>query len=221
MGNKNAKKDQKKNKSYKKRFDAIMARKGMSLVLILAVMILVVSIVSLSFSWFRPGERTGIGVGYNAEIALRSENCAITTYYSNSIGAASDGKIIYYDEYPYPDSNDPEASSTVTVPAGERVYFKTVIENLDVNGTNVSLYISQIPESAPGGTIGLGVATPSNTYHTYSAQQTDVYIIRNAFVHGYVADAEEDYFTVVEWFVRNNTASDITVDLSKLYLMYN
>ena len=210
---------QKKKKNINKRFEDIMKRKGMNIVLILAVLILVVSVVSLSFSWFSPGSQTGKGVGFDADIAMRSENCTIKTYMSNSINSASDGKIIYAEN---------QTTGTVTVSAGERVYFKTDIENQDSSGTNVSLYISEIPSTVGGSdpgsssfsSIGLGVATPSNTYHTYTTKQTDVYIIRNAFVHGNDG-SDEEYTTTVEWFVRNYGSSDVVIDLDKLYIMYN
>ena len=212
-------KTKKKKKNINKRFDAIMKRKGMNIVLILAVLILVVSIVSLSFSWFSPGSRTGKGVGFNADIAMRSENCTIKTYKSNSINVSSDGKITY---------DEVETTGNVTVNPGERVYFKTDIENQDSVGTNISLYISEIPSTVGGSdpgvssfsAIGLGVATPSNTYHTYTAKQSDVYIIRNAFVHGNDG-SDEEYTTTVEWFVRNYGSSDVVIDLDKLYIMYN
>lgn len=178
-------------------------RNGIILIALLAAMILVVSIITMSYSWFTPEVRKGTGMTYQADLKIRSENCSITGTYKDT-GTA--GKKNY----------STAVSSTETVPAGEIRYFKTVIDNADPNPTNVSLYATALPS----GTYGLGVAYPSNSYHKYSSGGSDVYITRNAYIEG--ASNGENGEIYVEWFIKAGTSA-VTVNFStlKLYLMYN
>lgn len=178
-------------------------RSGIILVALLAVMILVVSLVTMSYSWFTPEVKKGTGMTYQADLKIRSENCSIektlkatvtngVKNYSNTVGA------------------------TEKVSAKSISYFRTIIINEDPNATNVSLYATTLPS----GTYGLGVAYPSNSYHKYTGG-SDVYIVRNAYIEG-KADGENGEI-YVDWFIRNDSSSEITVNFStlNLYLMYN
>ena len=228
-------------------FDALMARKGMSIVLILAVLILVVSIVSLSFSWFEPEKIDGRGAEYNAVISMRSEDCSIKTYigtimpyYTESATTANNepttiridpkGKISYSEGF-YGDQGT--MGATYTIQPGQWQYFRTDIHNNSNIATNVSLYLSQFPtqyndanvtNSTTFAGVGLGVATPTNNYKLYTAPQPvsgapGVSIIRNIYVG--VQDDENTGTTSIEWFVKNESSASVTFDLSKLFLMYN
>ena len=212
----------------KERFENLMARKGMSVVLILAVLILIVSIVSLSFSWFKPFSKEGRGASYSAQISIRSENCSITSYAGTAVTSSSDGKMNI--DYDAPLTGN---AQSVEVPANSIVYFGTKIKNNSDYPTNVSLYISEFPSkinnaSPPNSftAVGLGVATPTNNYHEYTTKQPasgamDPYIIRNIYVSVEDSANNDPGSTTIEWFVKNNSGSTVTVDLSKLYIMYN
>ena len=185
-------------KTDKKRL--LSKRNGIILIVLLAVMILVINIITLSYSWFSPEVKRGIGMHYGAELTVRSQNCSIT----HSVGSVTKGAISY---------TAWNGSSTVTVEAGNKIqYFKTTVTNSDPNPTNISLYISSLPACS------LGVATPSNTYRTFAEAQTHIYILRNAYIEP-LKDGTPG-MREIEWFVKTSDTA-VTIDLSNVYLMYN
>ena len=190
-------------KTRKKAFKFFSGRNGIILIALLAVMILIVSLITMSYSWFSPEVKKGTGMVYQADLSVRSENCTIVGTYKDT---GTNGVKNY----------SAAVGSTETVSANGIRYFKTVIDNADPNATNVSLYAT----SLPSGTYGLGVAYPSNSYHKYSSGGSDVYIIRNAHIEG-VSEGENGEISV-EWFIKAGS-SDITINFStlNLYLMYN
>lgn len=188
-----------------KRKKTLSTRSGITLIALLAVLILLVSVVTLSYSWFEPQTRKGTGMEYIADAAVRSENCRIV---STSKGTINNGEITY---------GNPVTGSQTIESTTKIQYFKTVIENLDDAATNVSLFISSLP--APGsGYYGFGVAVPSNSYRKISSQQTDFYVIRNAYISG--KNDEGDHELTIEWFVRPE-GNEVSVDVDQLYIMYN
>ena len=74
---KNSTPKSKKKKAMKK---AIMNRRGIFLILLLAVLILVLNIITASFSWFQPLTGTHNGMQYQETTGVRSENCTYVTY---------------------------------------------------------------------------------------------------------------------------------------------
>lgn len=177
-------------------------RNGVILVVFLAVLILVINLITLSYSWFSPEVKKGTGMQYNATLTVRSQNCAIT----HTEGTVTNGVIDY----------STPASTSITVAANSIKYFKTTVANSDPNPTNISLYISSLHEVENA--YGLGVAYPSNTYRKYTDAQTHLYILRNAYVEG--AEGGTSGLLEIEWFIKTS-GSEVTVDLDDLYLMYN
>ncbi|MBQ3417832.1 MAG: hypothetical protein IJH32_08350 [Ruminococcus sp.] len=190
-------------KTQKKAVKFFSGRNGIILIALLAVMILTVSLITMSYSWFSPEVKKGTGMAYQADLQIRSENCSIVGTYKDT---GTNGAKNY----------STAVGTSETVPANEIRYFKTVIDNADANATNVSLYATALPS----GTYGLGVAYPSNSYHKYTSGGSDVYIIRNAQIEG-AADGENGEISV-EWFIKAGSSA-VTVNFStlNLYLMYN
>lgn len=217
--------------SKKKKARLISGRRGIVLVVLLAVMILVVNIVTLSYSWFKPAVEPGTGMHYKSDVRVRSENCEIVgTYKAADVSSPQiNGKWDFSDTTAY--------TGEQTISANSIQYFKTVVKNLDTAPSNISLYIKSLPAkvngSAPAAgstfeTFGLGVGYPSNSYHKYSTSQSDIYIARNAYIGGKDSNEEEIYFI---WFIKTGSKS-VTVDLTpydpenptascNLYISYN
>ena len=222
-----------KKNNKKAKAKAAITRKGVILVALLAAMILVVSIVTFSYSWFEPQTVSGKGLSFQEDSRLRSEDCSFVTHQGEVVTAAmktSDPdtyKTYFIDQVRYFDAT---VTGSVSVPAkvGDtpgRVYFKTDITNgigsfSHTDGqypSIVSLYISTMP-----GNLTVACTYPSNSVRFVSSQQYDYYIIRNAYVK--VRDDEDvdgPGLLEVEWFVENNTNSAIPINLNNLYLMYN
>lgn len=207
-----SKKQEKKKRSRKMR---PVNRKGELLILILAVMILLVSIFTLSYSWFSPDVKNGTGMSYDAKVQVRSENCSIIANYQAAENAEKDalkrkGEL----KYTVPISNS--GTTTVEVPPNRIYYFETVINNADPAATNGSLYIASLPSVAK--TYGLGVAYPSNTYQKISEDKTDFCIVRNAYIAG--AENGEAGVLKIDWFIKTGDSA-VTIDFAKLYWNYN
>ena len=208
----------KNEKSIGKRADysKLFAHKGIVLIAILAVLILIVNIITASFSWFVPQE--GKRMSYERSFTVRSENCTMSTHIGEEYvyNASTNHKdhptgYIVYEENASTDS--------VTINVGERAYFRTIIQNSSevLYPSNISLYIADFPS-----TCSIGVESPSNSYRSFSEAKTDLYIVRNAYVKTYVAtDVDGPGKLYIDWFVVNNASSSKSVDLSKLYLVYN
>ena len=185
-----------------------MKRILMPLCIVLAVLIILVSITTVTFSWFTPGSASGIGLQFTADTSVRSQNSSITTY----IGENNNGVIVY---------GDAPVGSTETVSADGVAYFKTVIHNDNKKyDTNVSLYLSAFTLSGTECSASIGVATPTNTYRTFIATESDVHIIRNAYVSAYSANEAGSGSVSVEWFVKCDKGT-ATVNPSHVYLTYN
>ncbi|MEE3492258.1 hypothetical protein [Ruminococcus sp.] len=199
------KKSAKQPKKQNKRKKVFTTRNGIVLVALLAVLILLVSVVTLSYSWFEPQSRPGTGMEYRADAAVRSQNCSIKGTYA---GTVTNGAITY--------DKTNSLSGTQSV-SGDIKYFLTEIENADPAPTNISLFIGSLP-AASSDYYGLGVAVPSNSYRKISSAQTDYYIIRNAYINGF-KDGHNGELTV-EWFIRPE-GNTVDFNVNNLYIMYN
>ncbi|WP_405356861.1 hypothetical protein [Ruminococcus sp.] len=205
----------KKGRSKGADYSKLFANKGIVLITILAVLILIVNIITASFSWFVPQE--GKRMSYERSFTVRSENCTMSTHigeeYVYSKPDHTDyptGRIVYEEN---------ASTNSVTISAGERAYFRTIVQNSSdvLYPSNISLFIADFPS-----TCSIGVESPSNSYRSFSEAKTDLYIVRNAYVKTYVAtDVDGPGKLYIDWFVVNNASSSKSVDLSKLYLVYN
>ena len=184
------------------------------LCVLMAILTIVIAMTTVSFSWFEPDVKEGIGLQYKDEAPLRDEDCEITATYSgaynNNPGTTGYGLVQYSDQV---------GTESVTVSSGQTVYYKTVIKNSsETYDTVVSLYIPTFMVNSGAGSIG--VAMPTNSFRTFSATQEDIHIIRNAHVKMHVSTDANPGKLAVEWFVKCDSGS-VTLNPSQVYLMYS
>lgn len=181
------------------------------LCILIAVLIVIISLTTMSFSWFEPDTAQGIGLKFEDTSKIRAENCEIHTFVGSKVQDANNvdfGKILYGDN-----ANTTEQ----TITEGNVGYYKTVItNNSEINDTVVSLYLASLTAAGDSTTYGLGVASPTNTYRNFNTTKADIHIIRNAYISNENGKRELS----VEWFIKCGTGS-VTFNPSNVYLMYN
>ena len=189
--------------------------------ILMVIVAIVISMTTMSFSWFEPDVKEGIGLQYKDEVTLRDEHCTIKTYsgsLNNTPGSNGYGLVQYSGEVGTSDVTVSATTSGETTTPGF-AYFKTVITNSSEDyDTVVSLFLPSITPN--DGRAGLGVATPTNSYRTFGAEQTDIHIIRNAQVKMHVSTDANPGQLSVEWFVKCESGS-VTFNPSQVYLMYS
>ncbi|MBQ8538246.1 MAG: hypothetical protein IJ433_01185 [Ruminococcus sp.] len=180
------------------------------LCVLMAVLIVIISLTTMSFSWFEPGTAQGIGLKFVDSSNIRAEKCEINTFVgSKDQNANSDnfGKINYNNE----------AVDDQVISNGEVGYYKTVItNNSEIYDTVVSLYLASLSATGDSTTYGLGVASPTNTYRNFNTTKADIHIIRNAYISNENGKRELS----VEWFIKCGTG-EVRFNPSDIYLMYN
>lgn len=183
-----------------------MKRKLLPLCILMAILIVVIGMTTVSFSWFEPSNLSGSGLKFNTTTFVSSTDCTIKTY----TGTKNIDDVIKYDD---------EVSDSVSVSSGETKYFKTIISNSNTNyAANVSLYMSDF--KVTDGKASLAVIVPTNTYRSYTETQTDLHIIRNAYISKKDSEVTGAGELEVEWFVTCESGT-VTFDPSNLYLMYD
>ncbi|MBQ2971356.1 MAG: hypothetical protein IJE16_02265 [Ruminococcus sp.] len=186
------------------------------LCVLMAVLIVVIGMTSVSFSWFEPDVKEGIGLEFKDDTKLRAQNCSIATY-----SGTKGNKLTTYGTSPVANANVTVSATT----AGDTstpgyAYFKTVITNSSEDyDTVVSLFIPSFTPAA-NSSASICVAYPTNSCRTYSAAQTDIHIIRNAYVPQNIKTDANPGQLIVEWFVRCDAGS-VTFNPSQVYLMYS
>lgn len=177
------------------------------LCLMLSLLIVIIGMSTVSFSWFEPDTKEGIGLQFKDETKLRAQSCSIVTYEGNM-----GNKVVNY-------GGTEVADGDVTITEGVIKYYKTVITNSSREyDTVVSLFIPSLAVS--GGTSKLCVMYPTNSVRVYSETQTDLHIIRNAYVPMLVETDSNPGTLVVEWFVKCDSGS-VTFNPSSVFLMYS
>ena len=172
----------------------------------MAILIVVIGMTTVSFSWFEPSNLSGSGLKFNTTTFVSSTDCTIKTY----TGTKNIDDVIKYDD---------EVSDSVSVSSGETKYFKTIISNSNTKyAANVSLYMSEF--NVTDGKASLAVIIPTNTYRSYTETQTDLHIIRNAYISKKDSEVTGAGELEVEWFVTCESGT-VTFDPSNLYLMYD
>lgn len=192
------------------------------LCVVMAILTIVIAMTTVSFSWFEPDVKEGIGLQYKDEAQLRDESCTIKTYsgaYNNTPGSTGYGLVQYGGEVGTGNVTvSATTSGETTTPAF--AYYKTVITNSSTDyDTTVSLYLPSFDLSDDGQS-SIGVAMPTNSFRTFSATQTDIHIIRNAHVKKYVSTDANPGELAVEWFVKCDSGS-VTFNPSNVFLMYS
>ena len=209
-------------KNARKRKQTFLAsRRGVIMIAAIAVLVLVINIITASYSWFTPGDVDGTGMRYSYDGQARSEDCSFKTYLGTKVTESNKGSHAGYfvNQIDYePD----ERTTAVSISAGDTQYFKTEIINADrYYASDISLCISQIPAAQ----CMFAVTYPSNTVRLINSGSTtyDYFIVRDAYVKKNVeTDVNGPGLLVIEWFVKNNHATNsLSINPSNLYLMYN
>ncbi len=203
-----------KKKSQKdKRKVFLASRRGVIMISTIAVLVLLINLITASYSWFTPQNVNGTGLQYTFDGKPRSENCSFKTYKGTKVtdGDRQEGEYLGQIRY---DAN--ETTGNVSVAANSVQYFKTEIVNADTqNASDVSLFIKSMPACT------VAVTYPANSVRIVSSTTSDYYIIRNAYVKRKdTADVNGPGLLVVEWFVKTGS-SIATINLNNLYLTYN
>lgn len=192
------------------------------LCVLMAILTIVIAMTTVSFSWFEPDVKEGIGLQYKDEAQLRDESCTIKTYsgsYNNDPDLTGYGLVQYGGEVGTGKVTVSATTSGETTTPGY-MYYKTVITNSSEDyDTTVSLFLPSF-DLSDGGQSSIGVAMPTNSFRTFSADLTDIHIIRNAHVKMNVSTDANPGEIAVEWFVRCDAGS-VTFNPSQVYLMYN
>lgn len=199
-------------------------RRGVILISVLAVLILMVNVITASYSWFTPKSVNGAGMQYVETAYNRSEKCSFSTYNGTKLTTPRAGH--YADQLEYSAS----AITSASIPAGETRYFRTSIINADTKyASDVSLYFASLGEENCNLTIA--VTYPSNTVRKVSSAEPDYCLVRNAFVKVHDEnDVDGPGLLQIDWFVTNHGSSNITIKLgpesaggsdANMYLMYN
>ncbi len=192
-----------------------MKRLLVPLCIVMAILILVIGMTTVSFSWFEPDIKEGIGLEFKDNTKLRAQECTIATY-----EGSKGNKMVTYATDTVADENvtiSASGSGDTTTPSYK--YYKTVITNGSKDyDTVVSLFLPSFTPSS--GNASICVAIPTNSCRTFTSAQTDIHIIRNAYVPKRdEADANPGQL-VVEWFVKCDAGS-VTFNPSQVFLMYN
>lgn len=191
------------------------------LCVLMAILTIVIAMTTVSYSWFEPDIKEGIGLLFKDEASLRGESCTINTYtgaYNNTPGSSGYGLVLYGDQVGTGNVTiSATTSGDTTTPT--YAYYKTVITNSSADyDTVVSLFLPSFAIS--NGNASIGVAVPTNSFRTFTNTQTDIHIIRNAHVKVNVSTDANPGEIVVEWFVRCDAGS-VTFNPSQVYLMYS
>ncbi len=197
--------------------------------IVLAVLIGIIGMTTFSFSWFEPDTKEGVGLQFNDSAKLRAENCTFETFSGTLNGKyLEDGETLNTNFGIVTYSDTKLSSGNVTVSATTSndtttpgiAYYKTVITNENTDkDTVVSLYLKNFTVNT-GSSASIGVAVPTNSYRTYTSAQTDLHIVRNAYISYQIQNEARAGEIVVEWFVKCDSGS-VTFNPGDLYLMYS
>lgn len=206
-----------KNSKQKKKFE--LSRRGVIFVALIAVAVLVINLITASYSWFTPTTDTKAGLDYSSAdpIKTRSEDCETPLTYVGTKATAAVAEGNGYSKFKNQIDYAVNASGSVTLTAGVTTYLKTEVINTNTNyGSDISLYIKDLPVCT------IAVTYPSNSVRqiTSTDEGKDYYIIRNAYVKKYVStDVNGPGLLEVEWFITPSTGG--TLNLNNIYVMYN
>lgn len=223
-----------KKRKEKKKIQSLYTRRGIILIVILAVMILLVNVITASFSWFAPKDPvTNVGMKYERITNNRSERCDFSTYQGTIVESYSTGNYIGQINY------DTQVTH-VTIGPGDTEYFRTSIINSDpLYPSDISLYFASLghthdqsnPSDAATTNLTVAVSFPSNTVRIESGEKTDYCLARNAYVKPHdTTDVDGPGLLQIDWFIKNNGSESVTINLDEernggdyanMYLMYN
>ena len=190
----------------------LLAKRGIPLVLTLAVLILLVNVITASYSWFSPTSLSGAGMKFQQSDFIRSENCSLKLFQGTKVNG-----VITYSEVSTNTSVDSTPSTDPTVGLN---YFRVVVKNDDtVNASNVSILFN----CTINADTTIGIMTPSNAVHTYTSDMAEktVFLVRNAYVKKLVSTEVNPGELYVDFFIRYTGSDSFTLSPSDLIILYN
>lgn len=209
------KKEKSRNKNPKMKY----SRFGVMLVVFLAVLILIVNIISASYSWFSPDSVYGSGMTFVQSDYMRSEQCSFKLYQGEVKSSGIDYDVQVLSTGTASDTLVTSTTATLTSSADvteDLHYYRIEVQNEDTeNASDISLYFTNVPAGTT-----IGIVKPTNSTHTYSDATNDVNIVRNAYVKKYLSTDVDPGILYVEFFIRC-TGSSFTFDETDIYLLYN
>lgn len=171
----------------------------------LAILIAVVGMISVSFSWFAPENKSGNSLLFKDTTAIRSQECVIR----NFVGTINTNtNVVSYSAF--------EAEKTLNTGFN---YFRTVITNKADYDTNVSLYLENITVEETAKYM-LGVTVPTNTCRIFTTAQTNLHIIRNAYISVYNVETIGTGEITVDWFIKVDSGT-VKINPQDIYITYN
>lgn len=203
------KKSEKKNRQKQ----LLRSRRGIILIALIAVMVLLVNLITASYSWFTPQLDSKSGMQYEFSGKVRSENCSVTTFTGTKVTASNKGEGEYINQIRYDSEHSIAYGSSIPFSANTTNYYKTEIINGDgVNASDISLYANGLPACT------LAVTYPGNSVRKFSGSPGEVYIVRDAYVppHDKSDESGNSSKLVIEWFVTTGNASG-NINLTLLY----
>ena len=193
--------------------DRRLNKRGMILIIVLAALIVLISVASASYSWFSPLSKDGIGMQFQQSNYIRSENCELTFF----DGVADSTGAIEYNTA-VTEFAVTKASNTSDPTSGLHYYRITVTNNDEDNGSNVSLLFDG---TISAGTT-IGVVAPSNSVHTYAANTTGVFLVRNAYVSPKDTSKTGAGVLNIDFFLRyTGSSASTSIYTSNVKILYN
>lgn len=190
----------------------LLAKRGIPLVLTLAVLILLVNVITASYSWFSPTSLSGAGMKFQQSDSIRSENCSLKLFQGTKVNG-----VINYSEV---STNASVTGTSSDDPTEGLNYFRVVVKNADtVNASNVSILFN----CAINAGTTIGIMTPSNAVHTYTSNMAEktVFLVRNAYVKKLVSTEVNPGELYVDFFIRYTGSGSFTLSPSDLEILYN
>ena len=196
-------------------------KRGILLIIVLAVLIVMVSLVNVTYSWFEPLPKNGAGMHFTDEKYIRSENCSFKIY-EGTVNETT--KAISYESEVGNDLIIPRTESTD--PSVGLKYYRITVTNADTqNGSNISiLFNCTIGDDNPNYDMTIGVVAPTNSTHTYTTSVTDkVFLIRNAYISP-LDTAKADSGTLnIDFYIRytGDQSGGFTIQKNWIKILYN
>ena len=195
-------------------------KRGMLLVIVLAVLIVMVSIVNVTYSWFEPLDQNGAGMEFTDEKNIRSENCSFKIY-EGTVDSTTKA-ITYSDEAMASNKQLVIPNPTdVNKPTDGLKYYRITVTNTDEqNGSNISILFNCTIKA--GTTIG--VVSPTNSTHTYTeAVNNKVFLVRNAYITPRDSAKTDSGTLNIEFFIRytGDEQDGLHINQDWIKLLYN
>lgn len=180
---------------------------------IAAVLLLVISLISISYSWFGRDVESGSYLTFKKTVGIKSFSCNIETY----IGEPDYTKSIVYDESVEMIFSGQPFDYFINNVYDDKIYFKTNITNTSTVNSKLSLYFGNISYAGSSDEfkkLHIGITNPTKNYRNIDDSLGEVNIT-NCNDYNLVKNIKVEPGETVEvkWFL------DVgNINLSNLYI---